>query len=324
MKLQVTSCTLKVIPVKGAVCSLSTCNLQTATCNLRRAFTLIELLAVLAILGIIAGLALPTLKNFGHADAMTAGTAQLIADVARARQLAISQRTTVYMVFLPTNFWDNLYYNSAATYTTWWNNLTPAQQTAVTNLCDRQLTGYTFIAYGAVGDQPGYHQWHYLAPWQELPDGTYIVTNKFKDPFQFSVVALPQTPVSSTVNPVFGPWNKGYPHPDGNTIYAFTNVAVPFPSEGAPLLSLPYIAFNYLGQLTLQTLTPQPLQQDEYIPLARGNVVASIDPVTRAFQLSQYPPQIFEVPPGNSVSAYNVIRIDWLTGRATLEQPKIQ
>jgi prepilin-type N-terminal cleavage/methylation domain-containing protein len=288
----------------------------------RRAFTLVEMLVVMAILGIIAGLAMPALKNFGRTDAMTAATAQMVADVARARQLAISQRTTVYMVFLPANFWKNPFYNTPAWYNYWWSNLSPAQRTTVTNLCDRQLTGYTFMAYGAVGDQPGNHLWHYLASWQSLPEGTFIATNKFDFPGSLVSSAPP-----SAVAPVFNQWDKDYPHSDRNAIYAFTNVAVPFPTEGAPLLSLPCLAFNYLGQLTTQTLTPQPLQQDEYIPLVRGNVMPAIDSNTRAYLVTNAPPgspQVFEVPPGNSTNAYNIIHIDWLTGRATLEQPRMQ
>ena len=133
----------------------------------RRAFTLVEMLIVLSIMALLAALAVPALKNFGHADAMTAADQQMLNDVARARQLAISQRTTVYMVFVPTDFWNN--------------NLSAALQAlpATTNLCDKQLTGYTFAALGAVGDQPGNHQWHYLAPWQSLPDGTFIAQWKF-------------------------------------------------------------------------------------------------------------------------------------------------
>src|ERR1017187_10723903 len=90
------------------------------------AFTLIELLVVIAILGIMAGLTVPVLKNFARSDATLGASRQLLDGVARARQLAISQRTTVYMVFVPQNFWT-----IAGTFPNgWWTSLTPAQQTA--------------------------------------------------------------------------------------------------------------------------------------------------------------------------------------------------
>jgi prepilin-type N-terminal cleavage/methylation domain-containing protein len=281
----------------------------------RHAFSLVEMLVVLSIMGLLAALAVPALKNFGHADAMTAAAQQMLDDVGRARQLAISQRTTVYMVFVPANFWNNTEYNLMGTYSTWWSNLTPAQQTAATNLCGEQMVGYTFMAYGAVGDQPGQHQWHYLAPWQTLPDGAFIAEQKF---------ASPGTLVSSVAQPLFLQWNTNYPHSDGNMIFAFTNlVAVPFPTaDVTPVawISLPCIAFNYLGQLTSdgQTLA----NRHEYIPLARGSVAPALDPASRVFLLN--PPQISEVPPGNSTNTYNIIDIDPLTGRATAEKPKVQ
>src|SRR5438093_726034 len=70
------------------------------------AFTLLELLTVIAIIGILAAIALPTIHSFAPNTAATA-TRQLLDAVGRARQLAITQRATVYLVFVPTNFWND-------------------------------------------------------------------------------------------------------------------------------------------------------------------------------------------------------------------------
>ena len=80
------------------------------------------MLVVIAIIGIIAGISLPTLNNLGKADAVLASTRQMLDDVARARQYALSQRTTVYMVFCPAFFWGG-------SNTTAFNNLSPTEKT---------------------------------------------------------------------------------------------------------------------------------------------------------------------------------------------------
>jgi hypothetical protein len=33
---------------------------------------------------------------------------------------------------------------------------------------------------------------------------------------------------------------------------------------------------------------------------------------------------VSETPPGNSINAFNLVQIDWLTGRAVLENQKVQ
>ncbi len=266
-------------------------------------FTLIEMLVVIAILGILAGLAVPALKNLGKSDANVSAARQLLDDVGRARQLALANRTTVYMVFVPTNFWV---VSGTPPPNPWFTSLTPAAQAAVTNLCDRQLTGYTFIANGAVGDQPGNHQWHYLAPWSSLPDGTFIAQQKF------------YAPVNPFYIPAFNPNVPIYIFPATNNI--------PFPTEtntvtatGNNLPYLPYIAFNYLGQLTFDGVNAS--TRDECIPLAHGYVGVSVD-VNKVLQLA--PPTVSEIPPGNSTNlSYNIVHIDALTGRAVLEFYKI-
>jgi hypothetical protein len=35
-------------------------------------------------------------------------------------------------------------------------------------------------------------------------------------------------------------------------------------------------------------------------------------------------PSVSETPPGNSINAFNLVQIDWLTGRAVLENQKVQ
>ena len=96
------------------------------------AFTLLELLTVIAIIGILAAITVPNLHTF-KPNTMAAASSQLLADVGRARQLAISHRTTVYMVFVPSNYWAD------ATFTSAWR--TTNDWPAATNLFDKQLVG---------------------------------------------------------------------------------------------------------------------------------------------------------------------------------------
>ena len=127
------------------------------------AFTLIELLVVIAILGLLATLVAPSLVHFRKGDALAAGTRQMLDAMARARQLAISQRTTVYVAFVPPTFWNTNGYSI------------PAQELVrVTNVFDKQLRGYAFISLRSVGDQPGQATARYLSTWQSLPEGTFI------------------------------------------------------------------------------------------------------------------------------------------------------
>jgi type II secretory pathway pseudopilin PulG len=272
------------------------------------------MLTVIAIAGILAALAVPALKNLGKSNGAVGATQQLLNDVGRARQLAISQHTTVYMVFVPANFWvvrgsfPNI----------WWDKLTPAEKTAATNLCDKQLTGYTFVSLRSVGDQPGRGVAQYLAPWQNLPDGTFIAQWKF----------------SSTVSSIVSPLVFHDPVDSSKTftIYPFdyTN-NIPFPTETSPVgvfsPSLPYIAFNYLGQL-ISGNDQDYAGSGEDIPLAQGSVSPAINAATKTFVLNSPPsvfPQVSEIPPGNSTNiSYNIIHIDRLTGRATVENHKIK
>jgi type II secretory pathway pseudopilin PulG len=253
------------------------------------------MLVVISILGILAGLTVPALKNLGKSNAAASASRQLLDAVGHARQLAIANRTTVYLVFVPTNFWLPPFTSSIN-----WTNLPPAQLAVAVNLCDKQLSGYTFVSQGAVGDQPGQHAWHYLEPWRALPDGAFIAPWKF---------------ISNAQSFTVQSYSPAVP------IYGFATNNIPFPTETAGGVWLPSIAFNYLGQLT--TDGQNPAGRDEYIPLARGSVYPALDPSSKTLQFNS--PSVSEMPPGNSTnSAFNIVDIDPLTGRATLRFQQVQ
>jgi prepilin-type N-terminal cleavage/methylation domain-containing protein len=259
------------------------------------AFTLIELLTVIAIMGILAAIALPAMRGL-KPNAKAAATRQLLDAVSHGRQLALAQRTTVYMVFLYTNFY---------------NGLGAADLLKVQPLLDKQLTGYAFLTLRSVGDQPGAHNPRYLTEWKTLPQGAFIPMGKFWCP----APGLSFTNATGLPNPLIVP------------NFSTTNSAtlsnpngIPFPSEETNLtvsVTLPYIAFDGMGQL-VSGLPGQP----EMIPVTEGSVTYARDPQSRE-TLAQ-PPTVNERPANNTFENYSMVYIDRLTGRARVERRTVQ
>ena len=265
---------------------------------------------MIGIIGLLAALIGPNLGNF-KPNVVSAATQQLLTDVGRARLLATSQRTTVYMVFVPPGFWNDTAFQAGFGTSTDYANAYP--------LLEKQLTGYNFVSLRSIGDQPGRHSPHYLSSWKTLPDGTYINTNKFNNfntgyPYYYLYT---NNPAKSEVD-IFG------------TFAPFSNtVSIPFPTELTPLPStgryttLPCIAFNYLGQL-VNPLTGNLAVADELIPIAKGSVMYARDSVTRTNKPPAIP-NVVESPAGGSVTnSFSVVRIERLTGRARVMRQEVK
>ena len=152
----------------------------------------------------------------------------------------------------------------------------------------------TYAIYGerTIGDQPGRARARYLSKWKTLPDGVFIAEHEFPD-----MTDLMWEQVNNTTNRPF--------HYDGRFYFpALTN---------APM-RLPHISFNPDGSLLSISA-----KRDEFIHLARGSVLVARNANGDILDFS-----VKETPLNNSLDNYYRIRVDGLTGRASLERPEIQ
>src|SRR3954468_214349 len=110
----------------------------------RDGFTLIEMLMVLVIIGLIISIALPGLKGLKRTNVEANANRQLLDDLALARQRAIVGRTTVHVIFVPTNI-------LSADPSQW----AQSDQDQVKRLKTGLFTTYALFTERTVGDQPG-------------------------------------------------------------------------------------------------------------------------------------------------------------------------
>ena len=277
-----------------------------------KGFTLIELLVVFAIIGLLAGLAAPVLHNF-RPNYTASVTQQLLTDLARARQLAISQHTTVYMVFVPTNIWQDPAWGAG------WSKQDGVQ---ATNLLDKQGIAYNFVSLHSMGDQPGRPTVHYLSSWKTLPEGGFIYPLKFASPLQ--TTPSPNLPLMILYTNVSMPAYSVFRFDFANMGNVPTSPIIPFPLETTvkntfrdPYIKLPYIAFDYMGRL----VSNQGLGQGAILPISRGTALFARDSTKRPII---GPASFIEAPPGNVTNGYNLVYVDNITGRARALQQEVR
>ncbi len=259
-----------------------------------RAFTLAEMLVVIAIIAIIATIAIPAMKGLMETNTMTTATRQLLDDVAFARQKAISSRSKVYMVFIPPEYWKDVIVS----------DFTPEGRRELTNLVNGQFTSYALFSEKSLGDQPGRLYPKYLTQWRTLPDGVLIETNKF------STNPIPEVIVDPyDTTRVF-------------SVHSFARRDVQFPpaelTNGVPrTFNLPYIAFSPQGGIW----RPDNGTDDEFIPLAKGSVFYPMKNGKPDFEV---PDVVVNGYREADRTNFTLVRIDFLTGRARVERLELQ
>ena len=229
----------------------------------RLAFTLIEMLVVLIIIVLLSALALPHIRGSTESAAIRAATQQLVHDLAFARQKAISQRSTVAVVFLSGDVL-NLNYSLPI--------FDGAERTNIMKLQGGAYTHYAVYAFRRVGEQPGQYSSGYLTEWKSLPEKTFFGTNQF---------------------------DLGFRDLANNYL---TN-SFPFPFSRSTKMILPYIAFDLEGRCVQVTSpvtgSGDPLNGNVEFDIARGTVFFARDAAGAVDQTSL---QIQEIPPFNSTN----------------------
>lgn len=254
------------------------------------AFTLIEMLVVIGIIGALAAIATPSLKGLKQANLLASANRQLLDDLGMARLKAMSERTTVYMVFVPTNIAQMA-----------GNFSRPEDRRVATNLAKGVYTTYALVSRRTVGDQPGHFTPRFLTGWQTLPQGVVIPELKFSGTTGSQFIR--DTRFDNASLQMCG--------------LSFDRVTgLPFPtSQGteaiANNIALPCIGFNSQGQLVNGAGTL--LRRDEVIPLIRGDVLFGRDAAGQSRYLVRHEGSVNRVLTTNDVQS---VRVNWVTGRA--------
>lgn len=251
-----------------------------------RAFTVVEMLVVLIIIILLASLALPHIRGHSESVAIRAATYQIVSDLSFARQKAMSQRSSVAVVFLPLEV--QMIDPNASIFAS------AEEKDAIRQLQAGAYTHYAIYSFRRVGEQPGQYTGGYLTEWKSLPEKTFFGTNQF-DSGRLPTIKVP-FPLSRSANLLEAPYIAFDAEGRRTEIVNITT--------GLGTLALPSLAFSpSIGHLHAAN--------DVDLEIARGAILFVRDSAG-AIDLTSF--QLQEIPPFNATQ--NVVHVDAMTGRA--------
>jgi prepilin-type N-terminal cleavage/methylation domain-containing protein len=282
-----------------------------------RAFTLLELMVVVAIIGLLAAVSVPAIKGMSQGKSLSSGHQQLTDDLNRARQEALRLRTTVYVVFAPTNIWTSLPLLEQQL-----DSMIDARRVAPQRFRQQAMRSFTNIALGAfhtyallvereVGAQPGRQFPRYLGPgWQQLPDGVVLSPRLF-----VAVNGSVPAQVNDRQNHVI------HELPQRN--FAFP--VAEYPSDTLPPIPMRFVAFGPDGRLAVDEMNRAwrqngrtdlvlPALSELTVAVSQGSVFIARN--AQGFIDPTVAPDLVETPRDNATN--NRVVVSSLTGRSRI------
>jgi prepilin-type N-terminal cleavage/methylation domain-containing protein len=282
------------------------------------AFTLLELLVVVAVIGLLAGITAPAIRGMVQGKTLASGHRQLTDDLNRARQEALRLRTTVYVVFAPTNVWQTRLSLDAQIESMISSQLAPQRfreqaLRSFTNIALGVFHSYALLVEREIGAQPGRNHTRYLGPgWQTLPDGVILSPKLF--------FPSPLTPTDRQDQAIHELPQRPFHFPIAE-----------FPGDTLPAIPMRFVAFGPDGRLALDEMNqywalngrPElrlPPMSEFALGVGQGSVFIARDAAGRIDPTVV--PDAIETPRDNATN--NRVIVSSLTGRSRILKPVLR
>ena len=258
----------------------------------QRAFTLVEMLAVIAVMLLMLKLTLPSLEGLLGAEAKGMARTEFIGNLNQARSIALETGVPVYVVFFPKYSGLTVVGSSDPVGA----KKAYFQKTdSLNQLLGLQLSGYALYQARQPGDLPHMPQSRWVSDWKVLPEGHY-----------FAEEMLAMLPDSVAVSSL----KNGEPQIEVDFV---VNQNIPLPvgiKKAKGKMVLPALKYNARGELENAGV------KGCYLFVSRGGVFPPEMKNGRFLPENAEPPEFEDVPDYDRLW----LVVNGITGRAAVEE----